>query len=140
MKRDGSKVATQTEKTGEDKVRKNSAKSQKTPVPHEQAKETSRQALIMNVIPLSTMPPAKSSHTGDASYPGKENAEKLWNEILTKHGHQPKKQTSSAEMEKAPRGYTKQMVHDFIDRKKAEEKAKLEKVNQASPPPATGPK
>ena len=92
----------------------------------------------MDAIPLSTMQPAKSSRTGEVLYPGKADAEKIWNEILTKHGHQPKKQTSSTETGKAPRGYTKQMVRDFLDRKKAEEKEKL--ATQVPPPPAPGPK
>ena len=103
---------------------KGKAETQKAPTSHKQVKVPHRQVPIMDAIPLSTMHPAKSSHTGEVSYRGKAEAERIWNEILTKHGHQPKKQTASTEMGKAPRGYTKQMVRDFVDRKKAEEKEK----------------
>ena len=91
----------------------------------------------MNAIPLSTVLPAKSPHIREVSHPGKAEGERLWNEILTKHGHKPKKQTSSLETGKVPRGYTKQMVQDFIERKKAEEKEEL--ATQVPPPPAPGP-
>ena len=119
---------------------KGKAKSQKTPTPHEQAKDTSQQVPIMNAIPLSTMLPARSSHIGVTPYPGQAAAEKTWNEILTQHGYKPKKQSSSSKIGKAPRGYTKQMFREFLDKKKAEEKEQLEKVTQTSPPPGPGPK
>ena len=92
----------------------------------------------MNAIPLSTMLPTKSPHIREVSHPGKAEAERLWNEILTKHGHKPKKQTSSSEMGKVPRGYMKQMVRDFIEKKKAEEKEEL--VTQVPLPPAPSPR
>ena len=131
VRRAKEKNATQVE--GKEKT-----KPQKVPISREPTKVPSQWILIMNAIPLSTMHPTKSSHTGEVSYPGKADAEKLWNEILTKHGHQPKKQAASSEAGKAPRGYTKQMVRDFLDRKKAEEKE--EQATQVPPPPAPGSK
>ena len=53
---------------------KGKAKSQKIPIPREQAKVSHPQVPIMDAIPLSTMQPAKSSRTGEVSYPGKADA------------------------------------------------------------------
>ena len=140
VKRAGKESATQIEKKGEGRVRKERAKSQETPTTHEQAKDISQQVPIMNAIPLSTIFPARSSHIGVTPYPGQAVAEKTWNEILTEHGYKPKKQSSSSEIGKAPRGYTKKMFHEFLDKKKAEEKEQLERVTQTSPPPGPSPK
>ena len=93
---------------------------------------------VMNAIPLNTVLPTTSSHAREVSFPGMAEAEKIWNDIVTKYGSKPKKQTSSAERGKVPRGYTKQMVQDWANRKKAEEKEKL--AAQVPPPPVSEPR
>ena len=82
----------------------------------------------------------RSSHIGVDPYLGQAAAEKTWNEILSEHGYKPKKQSSSSKMGKVPRGYTKQMLREFLDKQKMEENEQLGKTVQPSPPPASGPK
>ena len=126
-------------KKEKDKVEKEIAKSQETPTHHEQVKDTSFQVPVMDVIPLSIVLPARSSDVGETTYLGQAAAEKAWNEILTQHGYKPKKQSTSSDTRKVPRGFTKQMVRDFRDRKAAEEKEQQEKVAQTPPSPSPGP-
>lgn len=139
VKKAGEESAAQIEKREKDRIKKEMAKSQETPTHHEQVKDTSFQIPVMDAIPLSIVLPTRSPHVGETTYLGQAATEKAWNEILTQHGYKPKKQSTSSDTGKAPRGYTKQSVRDFLDRKAAEAREQQEKVAQTPPPPGPGP-
>ncbi len=118
---------------------KGKAKVQEASSRCEEVGETDPKIPIMDAIPLKAIRPTSDPAHEKSTHLGQVTIKKTWDEILKQQGYKRKKQSASRGSVKLPRGYTKHMVHEFLERKAAKEKEKQKKVAQNPPPPGFHP-